>query len=83
MVLDLTQSLPEEVEIVQNHSGKSIEEKNISARTWFDNLKISQAKYLKKNSQQSIESEKDQKSNVKNLTISNKIKGILNMEYDE
>lgn len=49
IVLDLTQDVPSgEVSIIQNHPGKSVEEKSLSAKTWFDNLKISQAKYLGK-----------------------------------
>ncbi|CDW74499.1 u3 small nucleolar rnaassociated protein [Stylonychia lemnae] len=82
-VLDINKGLPEEVEIIQNHPGKSVEEKNLAAQNWFDNLKISQSKYIKKVVlpvlEQSSDSTKDQ---VSNLTISNKIKGILNMQYD-
>lgn len=45
-LLDLNASVPSEVEIVQNHPGKSIEGKQFNAQGWFDNLKLSQAKYL-------------------------------------
>lgn len=45
-VLDLNLPMPAEVEIVQNHPGKSIEGKQFNAQGWFDNLKLSQSKYL-------------------------------------
>lgn len=45
-VLDLNAPVPIEVEIVQNHPGKCIEGKQFNAQGWFDNLKLSQAKYL-------------------------------------
>ncbi len=48
IVLDLNQDVPkDQVEIVQNHPGKSVEEKSITAQSWFDSLKLSQNKYLK------------------------------------
>jgi len=43
-------------------------------------LKISQSKYIGKNQDEVIR-KIDEK--VKNLTISNKIKGIIAMEYDQ
>ncbi len=48
-VLDLSQDLPKsgEVTIVQDHPGRTLEEKSLVAKTWFDNLKLSQARYLK------------------------------------
>lgn len=45
-VLDINQPMPDSVDIVQNHPGKSIEGKAFNAQGWFDNLKLSQAKYL-------------------------------------
>jgi hypothetical protein len=49
ILLDLDQDVPvDEVQIIQNHPGKSIEERSLSAKSWFDNLKLSQAKYIKK-----------------------------------
>ena len=41
IVLDLTQDVPLEVEIIQNHPGKNIEEKSLQAESWFENLKLS------------------------------------------
>ena len=41
IVLDLTQDVPHEVEISQNHPGKNVEERSIQAKSWFDNLKLS------------------------------------------
>lgn len=66
--------------IIQDHPGKNIEEKSINAKGWFDSLKISQSKYIGKNQDEVIR-KIDEK--VKNLTISNKIKGIIAMEYDQ
>jgi hypothetical protein len=45
-VLDLSQDVPaDEVEILQDHPGA--EEKSVQAKSnWFDNLKVSQAKYI-------------------------------------
>eukprot|EP00347_Sterkiella_histriomuscorum_P013585 403364154 len=84
-ILDLSQSVPTEVEIIQNHPGKSVEERSVNAQTWFDNLKLSQSKYIKKQDQ-TVEialQNGESSSQVKNLTISNKIKGILSMDYDQ
>ncbi len=41
IVLDLTQTIPSEVDIIQNHPGKTMEDKNLGAKTWFDALKLS------------------------------------------
>jgi hypothetical protein len=41
IVLDLSQDVPHEVEISQNHPGKNVEETSIQAKSWFDNLKLS------------------------------------------
>jgi len=43
-------------------------------------LKISQSKYIGKSQEEVVEKKEDK---VKNLTISNKIKGIIAMEYDQ
>lgn len=84
ILLDLLQDVPaDEVQIVQNHPGKSIGEKSLSARSWFDNLKLSQGKYLKKASEVIIEAKTTEESSVQNLTISNKLKGILSMSYQD
>jgi len=80
IVLDLTQDVPSDIEILQDHPGKT--EKANESKTWFDNLKISQSKYLKDETQLHPESDKKPSSKVKNLTISNKIKGIISMEYN-
>jgi hypothetical protein len=77
-VLDLNAAVPTEVEIVQNHPGKSIEGKVFNAQGWFDNLKLSQAKYLSKSLPEPVSA--DQGS--KNLAISNKLKGVLLMDWD-
>lgn len=83
IVLDLSKSIPSDVEIIQNHPGKTLEDKNLGAKSWFDTLKLSQSKFLKKKQNMSEVNEGSQESQVKNLTISNKLKGILNMEYDK
>lgn len=88
IILDLTQDVPsDEVNIIQNHPGKSVEEKSLAAKSWFDNLKLSQSKYISGNSSEEydlrVKSSSGNDEKVKNLTISNKIKGILYMEYDQ
>lgn len=80
--LDLDQDVPlEEIQIIQNHPGKSVKDRSLQAQSWFDNLKLTQSKYLKDvNEKVQIEEEPGQKP--QNLTISNKMKGILTMDYD-
>ena len=46
IVLDLSKDVPKEIDIIQNHPGKSVEERSIQADSWFETLKLSQAKYL-------------------------------------
>lgn len=46
-VLDLEAPIPEESLIVSNHPTKTAQGAQFAAKTWFDNLKLSQAKYLK------------------------------------
>jgi len=46
--LDLESSVPAQVELVQNHPTKALEGKQLQAKSWFDNLKLSQQKYLSK-----------------------------------
>lgn len=76
-VLDMNAEVPEMVEIVQNHPGKSIEGKQFNAQGWSDNLKLSQSKYLSTNPPLSTSAE----PSAKNLAISNKYKGILLMDW--
>jgi len=45
-VLDLEATVPEAVEMVQNHPARTPEGKQFAALTWQDNLKLSQAQYL-------------------------------------
>ena len=46
-IVDLGETVPtREVEIVQDHPGKQIAERSVEAQTWFDQLKLSQTKYL-------------------------------------
>lgn len=78
-VLDLNADVPDVVEIVQNHPGKSIEGKAFNANGWADNLKLSQAKYLTHQPQSAEHSE----PSAMNLAISNKYKGILLMDFDK
>lgn len=77
-VLDLNLPVPTEVEIVQNHPGKCIEGKQFNAQGWFDNLKLSQAKYLTA----AAPTEDKHEPSATNLAISNKLKGILLMDWD-
>ena len=58
-----------------------MENRQIEAQSWFDTIKIAQAKYLLNQPVQeksNVESEK-----IDNLTISNKLKGILAFNYDK
>jgi hypothetical protein len=81
-ILDLDAPVPREVEIVQNHPGKTIEGRQTNAQGWFDNLKLSQQKYL--TTQQQVTTEPtEQQTSSKNLSISNRYKGILAMEWDK
>jgi hypothetical protein len=41
VVLDLSQDVPKESDIIQNHPGKSVEERSIQADSWFETLKLS------------------------------------------
>ena len=82
ITLNLALDVPtKEVMIIQNHPGKTLEEKSLAAKSWFESLKLSQGRYLKEGvlPEQKQESSGDE---VPNLTISNKLKGILSMEYD-
>ena len=49
-VLDLERPLPQSVDMVANHPSKTTEGKQMAAQTWFDNLKLSQVKYLGRSS---------------------------------
>ena len=81
ITLNLALEVPsKEATIIQNHPGKSLEERSLVAKSWFDSLKVSQARYLKGEAASSTAS--DVSEEVANLTISNKLKGILSMEYD-
>ena len=44
--VDLQQPVPETAEMVQNHPTRTTEGKQFQAQSWFDNLKLSQSKYL-------------------------------------
>lgn len=82
-VLDLGQDILEggEVQIIPNHPGKTLKDKSLQAASWFDNLKLSQQKYIK-DQPIPVQSEDNSNEKVSNLIISNKIKGILAMEYN-
>ena len=77
-VLDLSAEVPESVEMVQNHPTRTTEGKHLVAETWFDNLKLSQAKYLTANDRGETQAAG---SGQANLAINNRFKGILQMEY--
>ena len=79
-LLDLSQALPEQVELVQNHPSRSLEGKQLQAKSWFDNLKLSQSKYLSPENQQRSGIEEDGNKNESNLAINNRFKGILLMD---
>ena len=82
-ILDLAQDLPADtasssVEIIQDHPGKPLDHSS----SWFECLKKSQTKYLLEG-QVAVPEKRSAESNTKNLTISNSIKGILSMSYDQ
>lgn len=79
-VLDLAASVPKEVDLIQNHPAKTLEGRQVTATGWFDNLKLSQQKYLKRPSQPEHSEVTGRASG--NLAISNKYKGILAMQWD-
>jgi hypothetical protein len=76
-ILDLTIDLPAEVQIVQDHPYRTIQGKHRESDGWFDMVKLGQQKYLTdaQHAQSSVFTQ-----SVDNLTISNKLKGILQME---
>jgi hypothetical protein len=76
-VLDINAPLPKEVDVIQNHPSKSIKERHLTAIGWFDNLKLSQQKYLGREPQTA-----EPGQSTKNLAINNKYKGVLAMEWD-
>jgi len=48
ITLNLALDVPQkEAAIIQNHPGKSLEERSLAAKSWFESLKLSQARYLK------------------------------------
>jgi len=72
--------VPEQIELVQNHPTRSAEGKQLQAHSWFDNLKMSQAKYLKNNQSTSnglVASSSGDSAAQNNLAINNMFKGIL------
>jgi len=84
VTLNLALDVPrKEVAIIQNHPGKSLEERSLAARSWFESLKLSQARYLREEERPSASEATPEEEAVENLTISNKLKGILSMQYDE
>lgn len=78
-VLDLQRPIPSQVDIISNHPYRTTEGKQQQAQTWFDNLKLSQAKYLDARHDTPTE---PQAQSLSNLMVSNKLKGILAMEYE-
>ena len=77
--LDLSAKVPEQIELVQNHPTRSAEGKQLQAHSWFDNLKMSQAKYLKNNQSTSngVVASSGDAAAQNNLAINNMFKGIL------
>ena len=65
---------------MQNHPSRSLEGKQLLAKSWFDNLKLSQSKYLSPENQQRSGIEEDSNKNESNLAINNRFKGILLMD---
>ena len=51
-VLDLEVELPDEVQITQDHPNKTLQNRQLDAQSWFETLKLSQAKYLLSQPQQ-------------------------------
>jgi hypothetical protein len=78
-VLDLQLELPTEVQILQDHPNKSLEAKHLEADSWFDMLKLSQRKYL---NDQQTPPPTEVNETTDNLTISNKLKGILACKFE-
>lgn len=79
-VLDLAVEMPAEVQIVMDHPNSTIQGKHRDSESWAELVKLSQEKYLTR--QAPVESKVDaQKSD--NLTISNKLKGILCITLDD
>ena len=70
--------MPESVELVQNHPSRTLVGKQLQAKSWFDNLKLSQSKYLSSEHQQRSEDLAVQQES--NLAINNRFKGILLMD---
>jgi hypothetical protein len=77
-VLDLKLELPAESQILDDHPNNSLQAKHLEADGWFDMLKLTQSKYLKPQQQQTT----GVNESTDNLTISNKLKGILAMTYE-
>ena len=80
-VLNLDEPLPDQVEMVANHPTRTLEGKQLAAQTWFDSLKLSQAKYLTQSNQLPQAGATPQQSPSQNLAINNRFKGILLMDY--
>ena len=80
--LDLNQQVGPEVDVLQNHPTRAIEGKQFQAQSWFDNLKVSQAKYLGQKSRLQATTPHSEPSQP-NLAINNLFKGILRMEYTQ
>ena len=78
-VLDLKLELPAEVQILTDHPNNSLTAKHLEADGWFDTLKLTQSKYIKPQQQQAI----GVNESTDNLTISNKLKGILAMTFEK
>lgn len=74
--------MPSEVQILQDHPNKTLEAKHLECENWFDMLKISQKKYLSKAQEVQAATTSSVNQTSDNLTISNKLKGILAMQFD-
>lgn len=81
--IDLREPVPETAEMIQNHPSRTAEGKQFQAQSWFDNLKLSQSKYLTEQPsavEQASTSAETQSSTSSNMSINNKFKGILLMD---
>jgi len=63
-----------------NHPGKQATIHELKEPSWGDRLKLSQIKFLTENATESVREEADA---AQNLTISNKLKGIMNVHLKD